>query len=237
MSAAERDDIAAWQAGALSAAELQARHPGPEVASALAAHAALVDLAGGPVPDAAQAWSRLAAALPAQPTISGPRRFRRPVVAAIVATLLAGPAVSYAAAPHAVRSGIRHVTDLFTDRHDEEPRPADPVTVDDSQSPSDDPAVEIHPTDPAPPAGEPDTRSNDGTERESSVDAPASDHDEPSDDTSPTADGDSPDADQPDAPAPTGGDDDRGAPSPEVDGAEQPGGSIDPSFADARPGD
>lgn len=198
-------DLARWQAGELSAAELRQRHPAADVDVALAAHARLLALADTPVPDAGAAWSRVAASLPTRGAPSRPRRLRRPVVAAIVAAVLAGPAVSYAAAPDAVRSGIRQVVDLFTDRRDDAPRarPVDPDEESDADVEPDGTTVEPHTDVPATPQPADDGGSarEPATTDDPDVEATAGDSDEPAgDDGAPVGDdGSSPDTDD-DAP-------------------------------------
>ncbi len=260
MSRALHDDVGRWQAGLLSADELHARHPGPEVASALAAHRALQTLAAAPVPDAAPVWSQLAATLPARPASPPPRRFRRPVVVAVVAAVLAGPAVSYAAAPDAVRSGLRQVAELFTNRDDDvERRPAHPVSVDEPEGTTEEPAGDdrdVDARDPSPSTLRPDgsARANGDDPDDRPVVAPSDDPDEPAGDTSGTPDDDQPeepdpadtDTDVPDSNDEPGDPDAPDAPdAPVVDldrtedaeGAEDPDASLDDVRAAAEPDD
>jgi hypothetical protein len=238
MSRSLRDDVAAWQAGVLSADELRARHPGAEVESALAAHGALAALAAAPVPDADQAWSRLAATLPTQLAPRASRRFRRPVVAAVLAGVLAGPAVSYAVAPDAVRSGIRQVTDLFTDR-DDDPRPADPVPVDGPKDTTQEPGVEVELTDPRPTADDRDGAGQNQVpgDDDPSDEGPAAGHDEPSDDRSPGTGTGSSEGEQPEATTPSSEVEDRLAPSSDGTGIETHDGAVEPSATEAPSGD
>ena len=109
-----RADLARWEAGELTADELVRRHPGPEVGAMLALHGQLSQLVDAPTPDPAAAWAVVGAALPARAeTVRARRGPRRSVVAAIVVSVLAVPAVSYAAAPDTVESVVREVRDLL----------------------------------------------------------------------------------------------------------------------------
>lgn len=229
MRRALRTDVARWQAGQLDAEQLRARHPGEAVDDALAAHAALGAFAHTPAPDTEQAWSRVAAALPARPAAAPARRLRRSVVAAIIAAVTAGPALAYAAAPDAVRSGIGQVTDLFTDDADKEPRRADPEPVVEPGVTDEGPGAEPGSTDPegrAEPAGSPalgDDADDDGAE------APSTDADEPDDDTAPGGDDTAPDDAEPDADDPARTDELETGAAPPADGYSpgQPDGPDD----------
>lgn len=122
------DDLGRWETGELSLVELEARHPGHDVGALVDVHARMAALTDEPVPDPEPAWAALSTALAAHPRAATRRRTpsRRRFVAAIVAAMLAMPAVSYAAAPDAVRAIARHVTDLLPGTDD-----ADPVAPDD----------------------------------------------------------------------------------------------------------
>lgn len=226
---ARRDDVACWQAGELSEDELRRRHPGSEVDDALAAHARLLAWAQAPVPDPALAWPQVAAALPAQ----GPRRsrrLRRPAVAAIVAAVLASPAVSYALAPDAVRSGIRQVADLFTDGRDDRRRPDVGAESDDTTVTPGPGATPRRPT-PLPIA---DSSDPDASERYDPAHDPSTDGDDPTDDDTP--DHDDPDTDEPDENAPEPLEDPDGTEEP-TDDADRAGEPVSDLSTDASPGD
>jgi hypothetical protein len=145
-------DLERWGTGELSLEQLQHLHPRQDVAALTGVHTALTSLLEAPVPDAEAAWSRMASQLPARPSVAvRSRRLRRPAIVAIMAGVLAIPTVSYAAAPDAVRSAVRTVTDLIPgvnndgahhDKDDDGPKPA---TVDGQ----DDTADEQGPTEPA----------------------------------------------------------------------------------------
>lgn len=123
-------DLGRWEAGELSLVELEARHPGHDVGPLVGFHARMAALTREPVPDPEPAWAVLSAVLAAHPRAATRRRppSRRRFAAAIVAAMIAMPAVSYAAAPEAVRSIARHVTDLLPGGDD-----ADPVAPDDDR--------------------------------------------------------------------------------------------------------
>lgn len=109
-------DLQRWEAGELSLAEIEARHPGQDVEALVGLHARVARLGSHPVPDPEAAWellrTRLAPRRSETPRLR-PHRSRRRVVAAVVAVVIAAPAVSYAAAPDAVRAVAREVTDLL----------------------------------------------------------------------------------------------------------------------------
>lgn len=110
------DDLQRWEAGELSLAEIEARHPGQDVEALVGLHARVARLGSHPVPDPEAAWELLSTRLePRRSETARPRphRSRRRVVAAVVAVVIAAPAVSYAAAPDAVRAVARDVTDLL----------------------------------------------------------------------------------------------------------------------------
>lgn len=117
------DDLGRWEKGELSLVELEARHPGHDVGALVGVHARMVALTDQPVPDPEPAWAVLSTALAAHPRVATRRRqpSRRRLVAAIVAAMIAMPAVSYAAAPDAVRAVARHVTDLLPGADDADP--------------------------------------------------------------------------------------------------------------------
>lgn len=121
-------DLGRWETGELSFVELEARHPGHDVGSLVGVHARMAALTDEPVPDPEPAWAVLSMVLVAHPRAANRRRppSRRRFVAAIVAAMIAMPAVSYAAAPDAVRAVARHVTDLLPGADH-----ADPVAPDD----------------------------------------------------------------------------------------------------------
>lgn len=116
-------DLGRWEAGELSLVELEARHPGHDVGSLVGVHARMAALTGEPVPDPEPAWAVLSTVLAAHPRAATRRRppSRRRFVAAIVAAMIAMPAVSYAAAPDAVRAVARQVTDLLPGADDADP--------------------------------------------------------------------------------------------------------------------
>lgn len=124
-------DLGRWETGELSLVELEARHPGHDVGSLIGVHARMATLTSEAVPDPEPAWAVLSTVLAAHPRAATRRRppSRRRCVAAIVAAMIAMPAVSYAAAPDAVRAIARHVTDLLPGADD-----ADPVAPDDNRS-------------------------------------------------------------------------------------------------------
>lgn len=110
------DDLQRWEAGELSLAEIEARHPGQDVEALVGLHARVARLGSRPAPDPEAAWELLRTRLePRRSETARPRphRSRRRVVAAVVAVVIAAPAVSYAAAPDAVRAVAREVTDLL----------------------------------------------------------------------------------------------------------------------------
>lgn len=123
-------DLGRWETGELSLVELEARHPGHDVGSLVGVHARMATLTGQPVPDPESAWAVLNTVLAAHPLTATRRRppKRRRFVAAIVGAMIAMPAVSYAAAPDAVRAVARHVTDLLPGTDD-----AGPVAPDDDR--------------------------------------------------------------------------------------------------------
>ncbi|HUP68436.1 MAG TPA: hypothetical protein VM142_01350 [Acidimicrobiales bacterium] len=124
-------DLGRWEAGELSLVELEARHPGHDVGALVGVHARMAALTDEPVPDPEPAWAALSAALAAHPRAATRRRppSRRRFVAAIVAAMIAVPAVSYAAAPEAVRAVARHVTDLLLRADDVAPDDDGPPTA------------------------------------------------------------------------------------------------------------
>lgn len=126
-------DLSRWETGELSLVELEARHPGHDVGALVGVHARMAALTDEPVPDPEPAWAALSTVLEAGPRAGTRRRqpSRRRLVAAIVAATIAMPAVSYAAAPEAVRAVARHVTDLLPGTDD-----ADPVAPDDNGPPT-----------------------------------------------------------------------------------------------------
>lgn len=235
------DDLARWQTGQLSADELRQRHPAADVDAVVAAHARVLTWAQTPVPDPEIAWARVTGALVARSGPPRPRRLRRSVVAAIIATAVAGPAVSYAAAPDAVRSGIRQVADLFTDRHDDGPRRADDAEREDT-------TVEPEPgTGVAPPPV-----TGDSSLDASELDRPGSTTNDDADDRPDTEsspgsssdDGDKPEVDDPDVdgaapeePAADESETDDLDPSVEPDASQPPSVETDGTEASEEPDD
>lgn len=106
-------DLARWEAEEITLEEVARRHPGASISAVTGLHARLTSLADAPSPDPSAAWTAVTKRLPTGPPTARSRRLRRPVIAALVASLLAIPTVSYAAAPDAVRSAVRRVADLF----------------------------------------------------------------------------------------------------------------------------
>lgn len=110
------DDLQRWEAGELSLAEIEARHPGQDVEALVGLHARVARLGSHPVPDPEASWEMLRTRLAPRRSETArlrPNRSRRRAVAAVVAVVIAAPAVSYAAAPDAVRAVAREVTDLL----------------------------------------------------------------------------------------------------------------------------
>jgi len=125
-SSLERD-LARWERGELSMADLGLRHQG-RAGGMVALYQRLTDIGAAPVPDLELGWERLRQRLPERPDVVhvrtvGPafvlrRLVARPLVLAAALVLLGG-AVGYAAAPqtvnHRLTSIWQSVEDLFRD--------------------------------------------------------------------------------------------------------------------------
>jgi hypothetical protein len=123
-SSLERD-LARWERGELSVADLGLRHAG-RAAGMVALYQRLTDIGGVAVPDPEPGWERLRQRLPDRPVVVpvrtvGPafvlrRMVARPLALAAALVLLGG-AVGYAAAPEAVNHRLtsiwESVEDLF----------------------------------------------------------------------------------------------------------------------------
>lgn len=132
-SSLERD-LARWERGELSVADLGLRHPG-RAAGMVALYQRLTDIGGAAVPDPEPGWERLRERLPQRPDVVqvrtlGPafvlRRLVARPLALAAALVLFGGAIGYAAAPQAVNHRLSSfwegVEDLFRD----EPRQGGP---------------------------------------------------------------------------------------------------------------
>lgn len=122
-------DLARWEAGEASLDDLTRQHPHADLAALTALPTRLSHLGDAPTPDPTVAWASVATRLTAR-DVAAPRarRLRRPVVVAVIAAALAVPTVSYAA-PDAVRTTWRKVTDLIPGVDDSHPRSGDDGTA------------------------------------------------------------------------------------------------------------
>ena len=207
------EDLAGWEAGALPLDDLRRLHPDDDVDALVGLHERFSALAAEPTPDPAAAWAALAPRLtdPGSARVRPRRRSRRAVVAAVIASALAVPTVSYAAAPDAVRSVARQVRDLL------------PGSSDDDVTPAHDRPDGTGSTDP-------DGADHDGSTSTTSTPAapPTSAGSTPTDDGE-APDADSSDIDVPDTDAPDDSTDESPDPDTSTDGVE---GSGDSSEAD-----
>lgn len=123
-------DLARWEAGTLSASELEQAHPHEEIASLLAVHTGLSSLAAEPCPDPESGWAALRDRLPDHPIpLHRPasKRARRTIVAAVAAASLAGSSIAYAAGVEPVRRGVDAIVDgvagVFGGTSEQKPAP------------------------------------------------------------------------------------------------------------------
>jgi hypothetical protein len=122
MRSALTRDLARWERGGLSAAELELQHPG-RTAGLVAMYERLSDLSAYPVPNAEAEWDRLQERLPDHPVAAAgsaraPFDLRRLVFRpmALAATLvLLGGAIAYAVAPEAVNRRLASVWESLED--------------------------------------------------------------------------------------------------------------------------
>jgi hypothetical protein len=126
MRSALTRDLASWEQGMLSAAELELRHP-DRAAGLVALYERLSHLGDGPVPDAEAGWDRLRELLPEHPGVVrvparrnrflNRRLVSRPL--ALAASLVLLGVTAYAVAPEAANRQLasfwESVTDLFGD--------------------------------------------------------------------------------------------------------------------------
>lgn len=130
-------DLARWERGVLSAADLELRNPGRAI-GLLALYGRLAELGGVAVPDPEAAWERLRERLPehrvAVPVRTTGRAFslRRLVarpLALAAALLLFGAALGYAAAPEAVNRRVASVWESVEDLFRNEPSEDRPIRL------------------------------------------------------------------------------------------------------------
>lgn len=207
------NDLARWEAGDASLAELERRHPHADLSALTGLHARLTHLSGAPSPDPAAAWMTVAARLLDRGAVPDrSRRLRRPVVAALIAAVLAVPAVSYAAAPDAVRTAVQRVAELFPGV-DDDGRHSDGPDDDAPPTTTSGPGTDQHSTDEQPPTSDPAPGAT--TDTDDGTDAPADTDDDV------TPDGHSDDgAEVGGEPSPSGSDD--ATTTTEPDGAGSP---------------
>lgn len=132
-SSLERD-LARWERGELSPADLALRHPA-RAAGIVALYQRLTDIGAAPVPDPALGWERLRERLPQRADVVhvrtvGPafvlrRLVARPLALAAALVLLGG-AIGYAAAPQAVNHRLSSFWESVEDLFRDEPRQGGP---------------------------------------------------------------------------------------------------------------
>jgi len=132
-SSLERD-LARWERGELSVADLGLRHPG-RAGGMVALYQRLTDIGGAAVPDPEPGWERLRGQLPQRPDVVqvrtlGPafvlrRLVARPLALAAALVLLGG-AIGYAAAPQAVNHRLTTIWENVEDLFRDEPRQGGP---------------------------------------------------------------------------------------------------------------
>jgi len=132
-SSLERD-LARWERGELSLADLGLRHPG-RAGGTVALYQRLTDIGAAPVPDLEPGWERLRQRLPERPDVVrvrtvGPafvlrRLVARPLALAAALVLLGG-AIGYAAAPQAVNHRLSSFWESVEDLFRDEPRQGGP---------------------------------------------------------------------------------------------------------------
>jgi hypothetical protein len=129
MRASLTRDLARWERGVLSAAELELWHPGRAV-GLVAVYERLTDLGGASVPDPEAGWESLRerliehqVAVPVRtmgPAFSLRRLVARPLALAAALVLL-GAAVGYASAPQAVNRRVASVWESVADFFRDDP--------------------------------------------------------------------------------------------------------------------
>ena len=127
-------DLARWERGELSVANLGLRHPG-RAGGMVALYQRLTDIGGAAVPDLEPGWERLRQRLPERPVLAavrtvGPalvlrRLVARPLALAAALVLLGG-AIGYAAAPQAVNHRLTTIWENVEDLFRDEPRQGGP---------------------------------------------------------------------------------------------------------------
>ena len=230
-SSLERD-LARWERGELSVADLGLRHPG-RAGGMVALYQRLTDIGGAAVPDPEPGWVRLRQRLSERPDVVrvrtvGPafvlrRLVARPLALAAALVLLGG-AIGYAAAPQAVNHRLSSfwegVEDLFRD----EPRQGGPDRT--PGSPGDD--------EPGLAPSVPDDEDGDDGDGEAGEDdgedGDDDDRDGPSEDSGEgSGDGDGEEDDEAAEPSDGGGSDE----GPDGDGSDEGSGSDGSSFEEA----
>jgi hypothetical protein len=127
-------DLASWEQGALSAAELELRHPDRAV-GLVALYERLSDLGDGPVPDAEAEWDRLRDRLEHPVAVAvrasvNPFHLRRLVarpLALAASFVLFGAAIGYAVAPEAVNRQLASFWDGVRSFFGNEPSEDEPA--------------------------------------------------------------------------------------------------------------
>jgi len=132
-SALDRD-LARWERGELSLADLGLRHPG-RAGGMIALYQRLTDIGVAAVPDPEPGWVRLRQRLPQRPDVVqvrtvGPafvlrRLVARPLALAAALVLLGG-AIGYAAAPKAVNHRLSSFWESVENMFQDEPRQGGP---------------------------------------------------------------------------------------------------------------
>lgn len=229
-SSLERD-LARWERGELSIADLGLRHPG-RAAGMVAVYQRLTDIGAAAVPDPGPGWERLRERLPQRPVLAavrtvGPafalrRLVARPLALAAALVLLGG-AIGYAAAPQAVNHRLSSFWESVEDLFRDEPRQGGPDRT--PGSPGDDEPGLV----PSVPDGD-DDGDGDGDEGDDRDDGDDGDDREDGDDDGDGDDRDGPSEDSGEDPDDGDGEDDEETAEPSDGGSsnEGPDDAVEP---------
>ena len=107
------DDLARWEAGAVTVDDLMARHGEAGVSGLLIAHRHLSQLADTPTPDPYVAWMRVVATLPPRAPRWG--RVRKLIAGGVAVGVIGVPSMAFAASSGPLHDVVQHLGTLFGD--------------------------------------------------------------------------------------------------------------------------